>query len=121
MPINKVNLKEKLALFSDHWHPRIAGELNGQQVKLAKLQGEFIWHSHEEEDEMFLVLDGELTLEFRDRTVVLKENEFLIVPRGVEHRPVAHNEVSVMLIEPASTINTGEIKNERTREGLDYI
>ena len=116
-----VNLAEKLTKITDHWSPKIIGRYNENDIMVVKVKGEFIWHSHEKEDEMFLVLDGELTLEFRDRTVVLKENEFLIVPRGVEHRPVAHNEVSVMLIEPASTVNTGKIKNERTREGLDYI
>lgn len=115
-PHEVVNLREKLARFSDHWHPRIVGELNGQQVKLAKLLGEFVWHRHVGEDELFLVLQGELELQFRDRTVTLGEGEFFIVPRGVEHRPVAREEVHLLLLEPASTRNTGEELNERTVE-----
>src|ERR1043165_1139660 len=109
--MEKVNIAQKLSLFSDHWNPRIVGELNGQQVKLAKFQGEFIWHSHEKEDELFLVLKGEFTMEFRDKNVHLKEGEFLIVPKGVEHRPVAENEVSILLFEPSTTLNTGEHQN----------
>ncbi|UCC25796.1 MAG: cupin domain-containing protein [Gemmatimonadales bacterium] len=116
-----VNLKEKLALFSDHWSPRIAGELNGQYVKLAKLQGEFIWHRHPEEDELFLVLSGELELHLRDRTVRLREGEFFIVPRGVEHKPVAREEVHILLLEPVTTRNTGDTVNERTVEDLPWI
>ena len=112
---------EKLESFSDHWNPRIVGELNGQQVKLAKLKGEFIWHSHAEEDELFYVLKGELTIAFRDRSVLIKENEFFIVPKGVEHKPIAENEVSLMLFEPVSTLNTGDQQGERTRENLDRI
>ncbi|MDE3235715.1 MAG: cupin domain-containing protein [Bacteroidota bacterium] len=119
--MNKVNIAEKLALFSEYWSPKIVGELNGQQVKLAKLKGEFIWHKHDDEDELFLVLKGSLQMEFRDRTETIHENEFIIVPRGVEHRPVAEEEVSVMLFEPATTLNTGNITNERTREKLDKI
>lgn len=117
----KVNIQEKLALFSDHWNPRIVGELNGQHVKLAKLKGEFVWHKHDNEDELFYILKGELQMQFRDKTVVLKEGDFLIVPRGVEHRPVAEEEVSVMLFEPASTVNTGDEKGELTREKLEKI
>ncbi|HEY0142507.1 MAG TPA: cupin domain-containing protein [Thermoanaerobaculia bacterium] len=112
--MDKVNLTDKLALFHEHWQPRIVGQLNGQHVKLAKLQGEFIWHQHDHEDEMFLVIKGALTLELRDRNVHLNEGEFFIVPRGVEHRPVAADEVHVMLFEPATTVNTGAIVNERT-------
>lgn len=119
--MEKVNIAQKLSLFSDHWNPRIAGELNGQHVKLAKFQGEFIWHSHEKEDELFLVINGEFTMEFRDRSVLLKEGEFMIVPKGVEHRPVAEKEVSVMLFEPATTLNTGEHQNHLTRNKLDTI
>lgn len=119
--MNVVNIAEKLALFNDHWHPRIAGELNGQQVKLAKLQGSFVWHKHDHEDEMFLVLSGTLKMEFRDKTVEIQPNEFIIVPKGIEHRPVAENEVSVMLFEPATTLNTGDTKGTLTRENLDYI
>lgn len=119
--MNKVNTSEKLALFHDHWNPRIVGELNGQHVKLVKFQGEFVWHKHDDEDEMFYVLRGQFQMEFRDRTVLLRENEFLIVPRGVEHRPVAAEEVSVMLFEPASTLNTGDTPGNLTRETLEKI
>lgn len=105
--MNVVNLKERLSRFSTYWDPKIVGELNGQHVKLAKLKGPFVWHSHEAEDELFLVLDGSFTMEFRDRSVRLREGEMLIVPRGVEHRPVAEEEVHVLLFEPASTVNTG--------------
>ncbi len=122
MKIQAVNLKEKFNLFSDHWNPRIAGELNGQQVKLAKFQGEFVWHSHANEDELFMVIDGEFTMEFRDRSVQVKQGEFLIVPRGVEHKPVAEKEVSVLLFEPSSTVNTGETEpSYLTRSELDTI
>lgn len=109
-----INLAEKFALFSEHWSPRIVGELNGQQVKLAKLLGAFDWHHHEEEDELFLVVRGVLTLRFRDRDVTVREGEFLIVPRGVEHQPVAEEEVHLLLFEPASTLNTGNLRNGRT-------
>lgn len=121
MNIQKVNLAEKFALIADYWNPRIAGELNGQQVKLVKFQGPFMWHQHDAEDELFLVVDGEFTMEFRDKNVLLKAGEFLIVPRGVEHRPVAEKEVSVILFEPATTVNTGEQRNERTREVLEKV
>lgn len=119
--MNVVNLKEKLSLFSDHWSPKVVGELNGQQVKLAKLQGEFVWHSHANEDELFFVLKGTLLMKFRDRDVEVNPGEFIIVPHGVEHCPVAEEEVEVMLFEPASTLNTGEERNERTVEKLDYL
>ena len=120
--MQKVNLAQKLTLFSDHWNPRIVGELNGQHVKLAKLKGEFVWHHHDQEDELFLVLSGNLKMEFRDKTVELQEGEFLIVPRGVEHRPVAEEEVSVLLFEPASTLNTGNRPDsDRTRATLDHL
>ena len=121
MKIEKINIREKLEIFTDHWNPRIVGELNGQHVKLAKLKGEFIWHSHANEDEMFYVLKGELTMEFRDRTIQVLENEFIIVPKGIEHRPVAKEEVHVMLFEPSSTLNTGNVTNEKTRIKLDRI
>lgn len=114
--MNKVNLDEKLALFSEHWSPRIVGELNGQHVKLAKLEGEFVWHHHEHEDELFLVLKGSLTMRMREGDIVLNEGEFFIVPRGIEHQPVAEEEVHVLLFEPASTLNTGNVRNERTVE-----
>jgi mannose-6-phosphate isomerase-like protein (cupin superfamily) len=109
-----VNLAEKFASFSEHWQPRIVGELNGQHVKLARLLGEFVWHHHENEDELFFVVRGTLRMEFRDRVVTLQEGELCIVPRGVEHRPVAAEEVLVMLFEPASTLNTGNVKSDRT-------
>jgi mannose-6-phosphate isomerase-like protein (cupin superfamily) len=112
--IVKVNLREKLALFDAHWEPKIVGELNGQHVKLVKFQGEFVWHHHEHEDELFLVVKGGFTMEFRDRNIALEEGEFLIVPRGVEHRPVAEHEVHVLLFEPATTLNTGNVVTERT-------
>jgi mannose-6-phosphate isomerase-like protein (cupin superfamily) len=112
--IEKVNLKEKFALFDEHWSPKIVGELNGQHVKLVKLHGEFVWHHHEQEDELFLVLGGRLRMDFRDRHVWVEEGEFIIVPRGVEHRPVAEEEVRVMLFEPATTLNTGNVRNELT-------
>ena len=119
--VEKVNLAEKLSLFGDHWSPKIVGELNGQRVKLVKLQGEFVWHRHEEEDELFLVVEGGFRMEFRDREVWLEEDEFIVVPRGVEHRPVADEEVSVLLFEPASTLNTGNVKDEMTVAELDRI
>jgi mannose-6-phosphate isomerase-like protein (cupin superfamily) len=117
----KVNLAEKLSLFSEYWSPKIVGELNGQHVKLVKLQGEFVWHHHDEEDELFLVVDGRFRMEFRDREVWLEEGEFIVVPRGVEHRPVAEEEVSVLLFEPASTLNTGNVRDEMTVAELDRI
>jgi mannose-6-phosphate isomerase-like protein (cupin superfamily) len=119
--MQKINPAEKLSLFSDHWNPRIVGELNGQQVKLAKLQGEFVWHDHANEDELFLVLKGRLRMEFRDGAVELGEGEMIIVPRGVEHRPVADEEVHLMLFEPASTRHTGDVEHELTRHTLERI
>ena len=112
--IQPVNLREKLSLFDTPWDPKIVGELNGQHVKLVKFQGEFVWHHHEHEDELFLVVKGRFTMQFRDRQVPLEEGEFLIVPRGVEHRPVAEKEVHVLLFEPATTVNTGNVMSERT-------
>ena len=112
--MNKVSLAEKLSLFSEHWNPKIVGGLNGQHVKLVKFQGPFVWHHHENEDELFLVVKGHFRMELRDKTIELSEGEFLIVPRGVEHRPVADEEVHVLLFEPMGTINTGNIENERT-------
>jgi mannose-6-phosphate isomerase-like protein (cupin superfamily) len=119
--ITKVNLAEKLASFTDQWSPRIVAELNGQHVKLAKLQGEFVWHHHEHEDELFLVLRGTLRLQFREGETVLEPGEFAVVPRGVEHRPVADEEVELMLFEPATTLNTGNIENERTVRELHRL
>jgi len=119
--MDKVNLGEKLALVSDHWHPRIVAELNGQQVKVVKLAGPFVWHQHEREDELFLVLRGTLRMEFRDRSVELREGELIVVRRGVEHRPVAEREVEVLLFEPAGTLNTGNVRDERTVEAPERI
>lgn len=119
--MEKVNLAEKLELFDDYWSPKIVGALNGQHVKLVKLKGEFVWHHHEVEDELFLVIKGRLTIQFRDREVVLDPGEFLIIPHGVEHKPVAEEEVHVLLFEPASTLNTGNVRGEKTVETLDSI
>lgn len=119
--MDKVNVAEKFARFREHWSPKIVGELNGQMVKLAKLLGSFDWHHHDAEDELFLVIRGRLRLEFRDRTVMVEPGEFIIVPRGVDHRPVAEEEVEVLLFEPASTLNTGNIVNERTLPTLDRL
>jgi len=114
--MDKVNLRQTLASFSEHWQPRIVGALNGQEVKIAKIKGEFVWHHHENEDEMFLVVHGAITLQLRDRDVHLAEGEMFIVPRGVEHRPVAEQEAHILLFEPAGTLNTGNVRNERTYE-----
>lgn len=114
--MERISLQEKLGLFTEAWSPKLIGELNGQHVKLAKLDGEFVWHSHEHEDELFLVIEGEIEIHFRDQVVTLGEGELCIVPRGVEHKPVAHQPASVLLFEPASTINTGESDDERRLE-----
>jgi len=114
--LGKVNISQKLNLIGEHWSPKIVGEINESYVKLVKMKGEFVWHHHEEEDEMFLVVKGELLMKLRDKDVIVKEGEFIIIPRGVEHLPVANEEVHVMLIEPKSTLNTGNIVNERTAE-----
>lgn len=119
--MEKVNIREKFSQFTDHWNPHIIGELNGQQVKAAKLKGEFYWHHHEQEDEMFLITKGLLRMEFRDKVVEINEGEFIIVPRGVEHKPVAVEEVELLLFEPASTLNTGNLENEKTRKVLRKI
>jgi len=119
--MEKVNLLAKFARFTEQWKPKVVGELNGQQVKLVKFQGPFVWHHHDNEDELFLVVKGRFRMEFRDRHVWLGEGEFLIVPRGVEHRPVADEEAQVVLFEPASTLNTGNVRNERTLERLEKI
>ena len=114
--LNKVNLSEKLSLFSDQWSPRVVGEVNECQLKLVKLQGEFVWHAHEAEDELFLVLKGRLRMQFRDRVLTVDPGEFIVVPRGTEHCPAADEEVHVLLLEPKSTINTGTAGGKRTRE-----
>lgn len=130
--MNKINLLEKLSLIDDHWNPRIIGELNGQYLKLVKFNGPFTWHHHETEDEMFLVVKGRFRMEFREigdgpageaqeREIWLEESEFCIVPRGVEHRPVADEEAHVLLFEPATTLNTGNVENELTRQKLGWL
>lgn len=119
--MNPINLQEKFAQFSEHWSPKIVGELNGQHVKLAKLLGEFMWHKHDNEDELFFVVKGSFVMEFRDKNVSVNEGEFLIVPKGVEHRPVATLEVWVMLFEPTTTLNTGDTINELTKYELEKL
>ena len=116
--MDAVNLAEKLAQVNEHWHPTIVGELNQDYIKVVKFRGEFLWHHHEHEDEMFLVVQGTMRMKFRDRDVLVGPGEFIIVPRGVEHMPVADEEVHVVLIEPRSTLNTGNVRNERTLETL---
>ena len=120
--MTKVSIADKLSQFSDYFNPRIVGELNGQHVKLVKFQGEFVWHHHEHEDELFLVVEGRFRMDFRDRQEWIEEGEFLIVPRGVEHRPVAEEEVAVLLFEPASTLNTGNVQDDAlTRAHLQRL
>ena len=117
----KINLAEKFSRIKEYWKPYIAGELNGQLVKLDKLKGEFVWHHHENEDEMFLVVTGRFRIEFRDKTVWMEEGEFIVVPRGVEHKPVADEEAWILLFEPASTLNTGNVKNQFTLRELEKV
>lgn len=121
MPVAKVNLTEKLALFSEHYRPKIVGEVNDFHVKLVKIKGEFVWHHHRDEDELFLVLSGRLTIHFRDGDVVLEPGEFLVVPRGFEHKPSSDEEAHVLLLEPKTTLNTGNLRNDRTVAVLDRI
>jgi mannose-6-phosphate isomerase-like protein (cupin superfamily) len=119
--VNIVNLEEKLARFTEHWSPKIVGEVNDSWVKVVKFAGEFVWHHHEREDEMFLVIKGRLRMRFRDREAVVNPGEFIIVPHGVEHLPVAEVETHVLLFEPRSTLNTGNLRNERTVAELERI
>lgn len=119
--MEKINMEEKLSLFNEYWSPKIIGEVNESYVKLAKLKGDFIWHTHENEDEMFYVLKGVLTIKFREKDVQLNEGECIVIPRGIEHMPVAEEEVYVMLIESKTTLNTGNVVNERTVENLKKI
>lgn len=119
--MHAINIAEKLAAIDEHWSPRIIAELNGQQVKAAKLKGEFIWHHHEHEDELFLVIRGVLVMRFRDRDVEVREGECIVVPAGVEHLPVADDEVEILLFEPASTVNTGNVESERTVRELRRV
>ncbi len=119
--MEKVNLNQKFNLFQDYWSPKIAGELNDSYVKLAKLKGEFVWHHHETEDELFLVVKGKLLIKLRDRDIWLQEGEFVIIPKGVEHLPIAEEEAHVLLLEPKSTLNTGNLQNERTVPNVGRI
>ena len=119
--MEKVNLAQKFARFDEYWSPKLVGELNDFHVKLAKLKGEFVWHHHEHEDELFLVLKGRLQMRFRDQEIWIEEGEFLIVPRGIEHLPVAPEEVHVLLVEPNSTLNTGNVRNARTVDRLERL
>ena len=121
MSVDKVNIEEKLALFDERWKPKVVGELNGQYVKLVKFIGEFVWHHHDDEDELFLVVKGRFRMEFQERSDWIEEGEFIVVPRGVEHRPVAEEVAHVLLFEPASTLNTGNVRNDRTVAELDRI
>ena len=121
MEINKVNIQSKLNTFNEYWTPKIVGELNNQFVKIAKFKGEFVMHKHEQEDELFYVINGTLFIELIDKTLELNSGEFVIIPKGIEHKPYAHDEVSVMLFEPASTLNTGNTENELTVSDLDKI
>lgn len=121
MKFEKINLDEKFNLFSDYWNPRLIAELNGQHVKLAKIKGEFVWHKHDTEDELFYVLKGQLKMQYRDRTELLNEGEMIVVPKGVEHKPVADEEVHILLFEPASTINTGSTESDLTRDNIQSI
>src|SRR5262249_38521502 len=119
--MKKINLSEKFAQFQEHWSPKVIGELNGQQVKLVKFTGPFVWHHHEAEDELFLVVRGRFRMEFRDHAEWIEQGELIIVPRGVEHRPVADEEAQVLLFEPASTLNTGNVRNQRTVDAPEHI
>ena len=119
--MEKVNLADKFSLFQDYWRPRIVGELNDSYLKLVKLKGEFVWHRHEAEDELFLVVKGRLLIRLRDRDIWLEAGEFVVIPKGVEHLPVAEDEVQVLLLEPKSTLNTGNVQNERTVSDLEWI
>ncbi len=119
--MEKINIAKKFKLFQDYWNPRIVGELNNQYIKLVKLKGKFVWHKHDNEDEMFLVIRGKLKIEYRNSSVILNDGEFVIIPKGVEHKPVAEEEVQVLLFEPSTTLNTGNIKNEKTVLKLEWI
>lgn len=119
--MNKINLLQKFGLFNEHWSPKIIGELNGQHIKLSKFEGEFVWHKHDGEDEAFFVIRGSFTMHLRDTNIELNEGDVLIVPKGVEHKPVAEKEVWVMLFEPAGTVNTGDVVTEKTKQAWERI
>ncbi|MET2985561.1 cupin domain-containing protein [Aureibaculum conchae] len=116
-----INIKEKFSIFNDFWSPKIIGQLNGQDVKLAKLKGEFVWHNHKDEDELFFIIQGTLKIEFRDKIVTLNEGEMLIIPKGTDHKPIANDEVLVLLFEPSTVKHTGEVKHKLTKEKFDFI
>lgn len=119
--MKSINIAEKFSLFNDHWSPKIIAELNGQQIKLAKVKGEFVWHNHQEEEELFFVMKGQLKIMFTNETVTINEGEMFVVPRGVEHKPVAEEEVLLMLFEPKETKHTGEVESDLTVKKYDYI
>ena len=119
--MEKVNLAQKFSRFQDHWSPKVVGDINDAYVKLVKLKGEFVWHQHETEDELFLVVKGRLLIKLRDQDILLEEGEFVIIPRGVEHLPIAEEEVQVLLLEPKTTLNTGNVEHERTVTDLEHI
>jgi len=119
--MDKVNLEEKFRLIEEYWDPKIVGELNGQMVKIARIQGEFIWHKHEDAEEFFYLYKGKMKIQLREKDIELEEGEFFIVPRGVEHKPVAEEEAWIVMFEPAGTLNTGNIQSDYTRESLDRI
>jgi mannose-6-phosphate isomerase-like protein (cupin superfamily) len=121
MDMDAINIEHKFSLFKEYWSPKILAELNGQVVKIAKIKGEFIWHKHDEEDEFFLVTRGSMVIKLRDRDIHLKQGEFAVIPRGIEHKPVAEEEAHILMFEPASTINTGDVQNELTQETNDWI
>jgi mannose-6-phosphate isomerase-like protein (cupin superfamily) len=122
MSIEKINIQQKFDSFTDYWNPRVAGKLNGQLVKLVKFKGEFVWHKHDQEDEMFTVINGRFNMELRDKTITLNKGDFIIIPKGTEHRPVAEQEVEVMLFEPDTTLNTGDVEDAAlTRHELKEI
>jgi mannose-6-phosphate isomerase-like protein (cupin superfamily) len=116
-----INLNDKLSHINETWNPKIIAELNGQFVKLAKIEGEFVWHKHNEEDELFMLLEGEMEMHYRDRIERVTQGEIIVVPKGVEHKPVAPNGASIMLFEPKSTLNTGDQQDERTRNNLEWL
>jgi mannose-6-phosphate isomerase-like protein (cupin superfamily) len=121
MKINVVNLDEKFSLIDEHWDPKIIAQLNDYHFKIAKIKGEFIWHSHPETDEVFLVVDGSLRIQLRDEDLMLKPGEMCVIPQGVEHRPTAEEECQILMVEPAGTLNTGDASSDRTKENLDWI
>jgi mannose-6-phosphate isomerase-like protein (cupin superfamily) len=119
--MDAINIEQKFSLLNEHWRPKILAELNNQVIKIAKIKGEFVWHKHESEDEFFLVMRGSMVIKLRDRNIHLKKGEFTVVPRGIEHKPVAEEECHILMFEPASTLNTGDVQNELTQETNEWI